>query len=296
MQQSNRDNSLYCTLSDQELIAICTEWIQKLIDSGGKEWCMFVPARPNKDPDLLLSELVERFKAKLSEPQSEGGLQWVSCGIRFPEDIFSEIVRYKPTKGLITEESVKAVEAEYFEMEDGSRIYYEDCEWLDESASLSTANTETVNDELYLALVTLVRMLGTKHRSAEETRYWESAQGICAKYHNPLRQPANTEEGAGVPWEKIEQTLYDLYSEKGLANAASKAHSTVWLWKYSAKEKSESKSKEQQIAFAEWVLDNKYVKRPDGNWFIDGSYSPLPFDLFSSAELYELFLTEAKQQ
>lgn len=73
MQQSNEHKSHECTLSDQELITICTEWIQKLIDSGGKEWCMFVPARPNKDPDLLFSELVERFKAKLSQPQSEGG-------------------------------------------------------------------------------------------------------------------------------------------------------------------------------------------------------------------------------
>jgi hypothetical protein len=32
-------------------------------------------------------------------------------------------------------------------------------------------------------------------------------------------------------WEDIEGTLFRIWTEEGLANAASKAHSTVWLWK-----------------------------------------------------------------
>jgi hypothetical protein len=59
----------HCSLENNELIEICTEWIQKLIDSGGKAWVMNVPARPNSDPDLVFTELVERLK-KTEEPVS----------------------------------------------------------------------------------------------------------------------------------------------------------------------------------------------------------------------------------
>jgi|GEM_PF-6571384 len=43
-------------------------------------------------------------------------------------------------------------------------------------------------------------------------------------------QPENKQAGAGV-WEDFEQILFDLYTEMNLANAASKADSTVWILK-----------------------------------------------------------------
>lgn len=54
--------SPFCTLSDAELTQKAKELIQELIDSGGKSWVMNIPARPNSDPDLIFTELNERFK------------------------------------------------------------------------------------------------------------------------------------------------------------------------------------------------------------------------------------------
>lgn len=67
-QYRNRPKHL-CSLENDELIQVCTQWIQRLIDSGGREWSLNIPARPNSDPDLVLTELVERFKEML-EPVS----------------------------------------------------------------------------------------------------------------------------------------------------------------------------------------------------------------------------------
>lgn len=62
-----KKQSPYCTLTDLELIASAKDWIQRLINSGGRDWCLPVPANPNKDVDLILSEVVHRFE-KISKP------------------------------------------------------------------------------------------------------------------------------------------------------------------------------------------------------------------------------------
>lgn len=67
-QYRNRPKHL-CSLENDELIQVCTQWIQWLIDSGGRKWVLSVPAKPNSDPDLVLTELVERFK-EMQEPVS----------------------------------------------------------------------------------------------------------------------------------------------------------------------------------------------------------------------------------
>lgn len=55
-------SEIKCTLSNDELLKACHEWINKLCKSGGKEWVMHIPAQVNYDPDLLFGELCRRFK------------------------------------------------------------------------------------------------------------------------------------------------------------------------------------------------------------------------------------------
>lgn len=57
------------TLTDNELADMAEKWIDKLIETGGKAWRLPVPANPNADVDLVLSELVNRFR-KITAPAS----------------------------------------------------------------------------------------------------------------------------------------------------------------------------------------------------------------------------------
>lgn len=56
-----------CTLTNSELLVKAECWIDDLIKTGGKAFMMQVPARPNADTDLILSETVQRFKAVLKD-------------------------------------------------------------------------------------------------------------------------------------------------------------------------------------------------------------------------------------
>ena len=58
-----------CTLSDEELLEKCEEWVSKLAHSGGHAWILSVPVNFNNDPDMLFSELGRRFRI-LSEQKS----------------------------------------------------------------------------------------------------------------------------------------------------------------------------------------------------------------------------------
>jgi len=51
-----------CTLTDEELIDQCKDWITRLAMSGGKDWCLEIPVNFNKDPDMLFCELIKRFE------------------------------------------------------------------------------------------------------------------------------------------------------------------------------------------------------------------------------------------
>lgn len=57
----NTNDKMECSLSNEELIKRCHEWISKLCESGGKAWTLRVPADYNKDPDLLFTELADRL-------------------------------------------------------------------------------------------------------------------------------------------------------------------------------------------------------------------------------------------
>jgi len=60
--------SVFCTLSDKELITKANQWIQRLIKSDGKDWMFSVQGDANSDVDLILSEVVERFESIITSP------------------------------------------------------------------------------------------------------------------------------------------------------------------------------------------------------------------------------------
>ena len=51
-----------CSLSDSELIEKVQDELSKMCQTGGKSFTMRIPAKVNEDTDLLISEMVARFK------------------------------------------------------------------------------------------------------------------------------------------------------------------------------------------------------------------------------------------
>ena len=51
-----------CTLSNDELISSCNDWVTKLNKSGGQAWTLRVPPDLNYDPDMLICEMGIRLK------------------------------------------------------------------------------------------------------------------------------------------------------------------------------------------------------------------------------------------
>lgn len=51
-----------CTLTDLGLIQMLDEWNSKLCITGGKAWTLSVPVNFDRDPDMLISEIIRRFK------------------------------------------------------------------------------------------------------------------------------------------------------------------------------------------------------------------------------------------
>lgn len=60
-----------CTLTNDELREACHRWISDLC-SQKREWVMHIPADLNRDPDLLLSEALTRWKTCESELAAAG--------------------------------------------------------------------------------------------------------------------------------------------------------------------------------------------------------------------------------
>ena len=70
--EKTKDYKIKCTLTNAELAKKAEEWLDKLIDTGGRCWCLPVPADPNKDVDLIFTELIMRFKDdRLREKEAE---------------------------------------------------------------------------------------------------------------------------------------------------------------------------------------------------------------------------------
>ena len=51
-----------CTLSDEELATVARKWISMLCKSNGEAWTLRVPVDFNYDPDMVLSECIDRMK------------------------------------------------------------------------------------------------------------------------------------------------------------------------------------------------------------------------------------------
>lgn len=58
-----------CTLTKSELSEECRKWVSMLASSGGRKWVLRIPPDRNKDPDLLFSELINRYKDSFNENQ-----------------------------------------------------------------------------------------------------------------------------------------------------------------------------------------------------------------------------------
>ena len=48
--------------TEETLIKRCRDWIDKLCATGGRAWSLQVPPNPDVDPDLLFSELIDRYE------------------------------------------------------------------------------------------------------------------------------------------------------------------------------------------------------------------------------------------
>lgn len=59
-----------CTLSTEELIERCQDWVSKLARSGGRDWTLRVPVDFNNDPDMLFTELGRRLQAVTQPPSN----------------------------------------------------------------------------------------------------------------------------------------------------------------------------------------------------------------------------------
>jgi hypothetical protein len=51
-----------CTLSNEELIQACRDWVRSLARTGGNSWVLQVPVNFDRDPDMLFCELINRFR------------------------------------------------------------------------------------------------------------------------------------------------------------------------------------------------------------------------------------------
>ena len=66
-------------MSNEDLINLTSEGLHKLCITGGRSLTMCVPPMVT-DFDMLVSELLNRFKASQFKPQ------WTKCSDRFPEE------------------------------------------------------------------------------------------------------------------------------------------------------------------------------------------------------------------
>lgn len=55
-------SKIICTLNNKKLVGKCSILLKELIKTGGRSWTLPIPANPNKNIDLLLSELSELIK------------------------------------------------------------------------------------------------------------------------------------------------------------------------------------------------------------------------------------------
>ena len=52
-------------LANEYLIKRGKEWVESLIETGGKSWCLKIPVDIKNDPDVIFSEIIKRFEQQV---------------------------------------------------------------------------------------------------------------------------------------------------------------------------------------------------------------------------------------
>ena len=73
-----------CMLTDSELIEKARDWIRRLAESGGREWCLRVPVDFNHDPDMIFCELCNRLEGAKNTEQANQHDQFPASGKKEP--------------------------------------------------------------------------------------------------------------------------------------------------------------------------------------------------------------------
>ncbi|MBF0553664.1 MAG: hypothetical protein HQK96_03820 [Nitrospirae bacterium] len=79
-------------MSNEELIELVNKQIIELARTGGKSHRMCIPPSI-KDTDMLLSELVKRFKVAISSPQPTREIDWKNVESELPKHIEGEAIQ-----------------------------------------------------------------------------------------------------------------------------------------------------------------------------------------------------------
>lgn len=63
-----------CPLNNTELVEKAQEWVSKLCKTGGQAWSLRIPVDLKHDPDVVISELANRYKEALALLEKASGL------------------------------------------------------------------------------------------------------------------------------------------------------------------------------------------------------------------------------
>lgn len=91
--QHTPGKKMKCSLNDQQLINAVFHWCDDLC-MGKRNWIMSIPAMPDEDPDMLIGELLSRFKQLMSRaPDLEAENQRLRRLLKNVTDGFEELNR-----------------------------------------------------------------------------------------------------------------------------------------------------------------------------------------------------------
>lgn len=79
-----------CTLSNDELCNKIDSFITELCITGGKSLSLSVPVNFNRDPDVLISELIKRFKAfELGKAEDKERIEALEAIIKTQDELIN---------------------------------------------------------------------------------------------------------------------------------------------------------------------------------------------------------------
>lgn len=267
------------------------------------------------DKDGFLTA-IEKFRESFCpsvQPQSEGWLQWVKGTKRLPSNENLVHLRYGKDKSSMATGFYDTEQGRWYYANGTPIVWHPDLEWLDESASPSTANTEEerLNKET-TGFNTVAERVAYDEGYADHEKVmtqwiekWDGStnSGLGALLARKFKE-LNTEEGAThrTPLEQAVHCLKVLdISRKEVEAGKADCKYLCFFIRTTCEaffslnpdllQLATKTQKEQQIAFAEWLDYNCYQRDP-----ITGDYFKGFQKGFTLSQLYEIFLTETKQQ